>query len=91
MACFRTWRTSRSCRSRTDSREYEAHRPYPEIHDDVVLHAEQAMVYERLLAGENVVLSAPTSFGKSLVNRRCARGAGFSKRGHSRADYRTYG
>ena len=25
------------------------------------------MVYERLLAGENVVLSAPTSFGKSLV------------------------
>jgi hypothetical protein len=50
-----------------DQLAYEAHRPYPEIHGDVVLHAEQAMVYERLLEGENVVLSAPTSFGKSLV------------------------
>jgi replicative superfamily II helicase len=32
-----------------------------------VFHSEQAVVYERLLSGENVVLSAPTSFGKSLV------------------------
>jgi hypothetical protein len=34
---------------------------------DIVLHAAQANVYSRLLAGDNVVLSAPTSFGKSLV------------------------
>lgn len=32
-----------------------------------MFHAEQALVYERLLAGDNVVLSAPTSFGKSLI------------------------
>jgi len=43
----------------------EAHRPtgLP----DVVFHQEQAEVYLRLLSGENVVLSAPTSFGKSLI------------------------
>lgn len=33
----------------------------------VVLHAAQASIYARLLAGDNVILSAPTSFGKSLV------------------------
>jgi late competence protein required for DNA uptake (superfamily II DNA/RNA helicase) len=33
----------------------------------IVLHAAQAGVYARLLAGDNVILSAPTSFGKSLV------------------------
>jgi late competence protein required for DNA uptake (superfamily II DNA/RNA helicase) len=31
------------------------------------MHAAQAGVYARLLAGDNVILSAPTSFGKSLV------------------------
>lgn len=30
-------------------------------------HSEQQRVYERLLDGENVILSAPTSFGKSAV------------------------
>jgi hypothetical protein len=34
---------------------------------DIVLHTAQANVYARLLAGDNVVLSAPTSFGKSLI------------------------
>jgi hypothetical protein len=34
---------------------------------EVILHAAQADVYARLLAGDNVVLSAPTSFGKSLI------------------------
>lgn len=43
----------------------EAHRP--EGMDDVVLHRKQAEVYQRLLDGESVVLSAPTSFGKSLL------------------------
>lgn len=44
---------------------YEAHRPsgLP----DVVFHQEQAEIYLRLMAGDNVVLSAPTSFGKSLI------------------------
>jgi hypothetical protein len=32
-----------------------------------VLHTAQAAVYARLMAGDNVVLSAPTSFGKSLI------------------------
>ena len=43
----------------------EAHRP--EGMHDVVLHRKQAEVYQRLLDGESVVLSAPTSFGKSLL------------------------
>jgi hypothetical protein len=51
-----------------DQLAYEAHRPTAwSFRDDLVFHSEQAMVYERLLADENVVLSAPTSFGKSLV------------------------
>jgi len=44
---------------------HEAHRPIGL--EEIVLHQEQAEVYLRLMAGENVVLSAPTSFGKSLV------------------------
>lgn len=43
----------------------EAHRPVGM--DDVVLHRKQAEVYQKLLDGESVVLSAPTSFGKSLL------------------------
>jgi hypothetical protein len=35
--------------------------------DDLVFHAEQANVYRLLVDGYNVVLSAPTSFGKSLI------------------------
>ena len=51
-----------------DRLAYEAHKPTAwSFRDDLVFHSEQSMVYERLLAGENVVLSAPTSFGKSLV------------------------
>lgn len=30
-------------------------------------HAEQQRVYQRLMDGENVILSAPTSFGKSVI------------------------
>ncbi|MBB5788805.1 DEAD/DEAH box helicase [Jiangella mangrovi] len=51
-----------------DRLAYEAHRPVGwTFREDLVFHSEQAMVYERLLDGQNVVLSAPTSFGKSLV------------------------
>ncbi|MBX3097679.1 MAG: DEAD/DEAH box helicase [Fimbriimonadaceae bacterium] len=34
---------------------------------DVVFHHEQNLVYRHLLDGRSVILSAPTSFGKSLV------------------------
>jgi late competence protein required for DNA uptake (superfamily II DNA/RNA helicase) len=40
----------------------------PDLADgSIVLHAAQANVYSRLLAGQNVILSAPTSFGKSMI------------------------
>jgi len=35
--------------------------------DDYVLHSSQARVLRRLLDGESIILSAPTSFGKSLL------------------------
>lgn len=35
--------------------------------DDFVLHSAQARVLRKLLAGESIILSAPTSFGKSLL------------------------
>ena len=46
---------------------YEAHRPLDYDNEGVVFHRLQADVYQRLLDGESVILSAPTSFGKSLV------------------------
>lgn len=44
----------------------EMHRPM-DFDDRIVFHRAQADVYHRLLNGENVALSAPTSFGKSLI------------------------
>lgn len=44
---------------------YEFHRPIGL--DDIVLHSAQMDVYQQLLCGENIILSAPTSFGKSLL------------------------
>jgi hypothetical protein len=43
--------------------EYHA----PEGLEDIVLHAAQAKVYRALMDRANVILSAPTSFGKSLL------------------------
>jgi hypothetical protein len=43
----------------------EFHRP--EALEDIIFHQEQLPIYHRLLAGKNVVLSAPTSFGKSKI------------------------
>ena len=34
---------------------------------DVVFHAPQAEIFHRLMSGKSMVVSAPTSFGKSLV------------------------
>lgn len=46
--------------------EVEAHR-YFDGSEFITLHSEQERVLRRLLAGENIVLSAPTSFGKSKL------------------------
>jgi hypothetical protein len=45
---------------------YEFHRPL-NLDERTVFHQAQAVVYRRLLDGESVILSAPTSFGKSLI------------------------
>jgi len=50
-----------------DNIAYEFHRPDNMEADQVVFHRVQAQVYDYLMSGENVVLSAPTSFGKSLI------------------------
>ncbi len=44
----------------------ELHRP-PSMDETFVFHRAQAEVFRRLMDGENVVLSAPTSFGKSKI------------------------
>jgi hypothetical protein len=49
-----------------DAIAYEFHRPL-NMPADLVFHREQAKIYQRLLAGDSVVLSAPTSFGKSKI------------------------
>ena len=48
-----------------DAFAYEMHRP--EGMDNVVFHSSQAEVYYHLISGKNVILSAPTSYGKSLI------------------------
>lgn len=54
--------------SARDRLAFEFHRPDGRLADGgMVFHRVQAQVYWRLIDGENVILSAPTSFGKSLV------------------------
>lgn len=48
-----------------DALALEAHRP-PGF-DEVIFHGAQAAAYRRLCDGDNVVLMAPTSFGKSII------------------------
>lgn len=45
---------------------YEAHR-VTIADNDIVFHGPQAEVYYKLINGQSIVLSAPTSFGKSLI------------------------
>jgi hypothetical protein len=54
--------------SAADALAYEAHRPH-QVPDarDLVFHAAQAQAYHVLLSGEDLVLMAPTSFGKTLI------------------------
>ena len=49
-----------------DTIAYEVHRPSG-FKENIVFRHAQAEVYYTLLRGENVILSAPTSFGKSLI------------------------
>jgi len=49
-----------------DQIAFELHRPRPDG-QNIIFHREQAEVYRSLLAGNSIVLSAPTSFGKSLL------------------------
>jgi hypothetical protein len=54
--------------SARDRLAFEFHRPFGPLADaGMVFHRVQAQVYWRLIDGENVILSAPTSFGKSLI------------------------
>lgn len=45
----------------------ELHSPPELAEDGFAFHAEQQRVYARLMDGESVILSAPTSFGKSVI------------------------
>jgi hypothetical protein len=45
----------------------EAHRPLVQPRDEFVFHRTQAHVYARLMDGDTVILTAPTSFGKTLI------------------------
>lgn len=55
---------------------YELHRP-ENLGDQIVFHREQAEVYRRLMSGDSVILSAPTSFGKSRVVDACVASGKF--------------
>ena len=48
-----------------DQLTYEAYRSSSD--QQIVYHREQLKIIERLEDGRNVILSAPTSFGKSLI------------------------
>lgn len=49
-----------------DSIAYEVHKPEG-LGQNIVFHHAQAEVYYSLMRGDNIVISAPTSFGKSLI------------------------
>lgn len=46
---------------------FEFHRPEPLEQEEFVFHAMQERVFRRLMQGQSIVLSAPTSFGKSAI------------------------
>lgn len=50
-----------------DRLAFEAHRPLVQPRGDFVFHSAQAQVYARLMDGDTVILTAPTSFGKTLI------------------------
>ena len=50
-----------------DRLAFEAHRPLVQPRNEFVFHSTQAQVYARLMDGDTVILTAPTSFGKTLI------------------------
>lgn len=50
-----------------DRLAFEAHRPLVQPREEFVFHSMQAQVYARLMDGDTVILTAPTSFGKTLI------------------------
>ena len=46
----------------------EFHRPPSLENEEFIFHEVQQQVYYRLMSGESVILSAPTSFGKSVIS-----------------------
>src|SRR5687767_6411555 len=52
--------------SLSDQIAYEFHKPL-NLEDEIVFHRQQSEIYRRLMEGESVILSAPTSFGKSRI------------------------
>lgn len=51
----------------SDQLAFEYHRPEALEDEGFVFHAMQRVVFDRLMDGQSVVLSAPTSFGKSAI------------------------
>lgn len=51
----------------SDRLAYEMFKINGGLEQDVVLHLEQSDVLKKLLNGKNIVVSAPTSFGKSFI------------------------
>lgn len=49
-----------------DAIALELHRP-ENLEESIVFHSVQAKIYHELISGNNVVLAAPTSIGKSLI------------------------
>lgn len=58
---------NRELLSTADRIAYDYHCPENMERWGVVFHRPQARVYRELMDGKNVILSAPTSFGKSLI------------------------
>ncbi len=60
--------SARDSLSTAEALALEFHRPATRLGDgNFVFHSDQAAVFYRLLDGENIILSAPTSFGKSVI------------------------
>ena len=52
--------------SLSDQIAYEFHKPLNMEHE-LVFHRQQSEIYRRLMEGQNLIVSAPTSFGKSKI------------------------
>lgn len=59
---------NREALSTAEALALETHRPPVNVYgESFIFHSDQAVVFHRLMDGENVMLSAPTSFGKSAI------------------------